>query len=418
MIAVPLKYGPRVIGVVVISKLGIGQFDEDDVRLLEVLARPRLRRARERAPLRGAAQRGRAREGIARDRERAPRLQPRARLRGRARGGARPSRGAERQDPRRRTRPRCGSRIPTDLDAARALGYEGESEERDQAAALPARGRTALPRPGRSVRARARRGGDDRGRAALGDASSLSLRSISTAGAGCIVGIGGPGPSLPGERRMRLLAGMAHQAKLAIGNAGATSASRRRSSPPSRRSRTPSRRTTSTPPPRALDHGHGAAGRRGARPRREDAEAPRARGALPRHRQDRDPLVDPLEARAAHPRGARGDRDASRARRADPRPDLAPRGRPADRAPLPRALDGKGYPDGKAGDDIPIEARVILVCDAFHAMTTDRPYRAAPARGRLRAARGEPARSSTPRSSPRSSSSRRRVSKPTNRSPE
>src|SRR5215211_8495309 len=37
MIAVPLKYGARVIGVVTISKLGIGQFDEDDVRLLEVL---------------------------------------------------------------------------------------------------------------------------------------------------------------------------------------------------------------------------------------------------------------------------------------------------------------------------------------------------------------------------------------------
>jgi HD-GYP domain-containing protein (c-di-GMP phosphodiesterase class II) len=37
--------------------------------------------------------------------------------------------------------------------------------------------------------------------------------------------------------------------------------------------------------------------------------------------------------------------------------------------------DGAGYPDGKAADDIPIESRVILVCDAFHAMTTDRPYR-------------------------------------------
>ena len=37
--------------------------------------------------------------------------------------------------------------------------------------------------------------------------------------------------------------------------------------------------------------------------------------------------------------------------------------------------DGLGYPDGKAGVDIPIEARIVLVCDAFHAMTTDRPYR-------------------------------------------
>ena len=37
--------------------------------------------------------------------------------------------------------------------------------------------------------------------------------------------------------------------------------------------------------------------------------------------------------------------------------------------------DGDGYPDGKAGEEIPFEARIILVCDAFHAMTTDRPYR-------------------------------------------
>jgi diguanylate cyclase (GGDEF)-like protein len=38
-------------------------------------------------------------------------------------------------------------------------------------------------------------------------------------------------------------------------------------------------------------------------------------------------------------------------------------------------FDGSGYPDGKAGEDIPIEARIVLVCDAFDAMTTDRPYR-------------------------------------------
>ena len=37
--------------------------------------------------------------------------------------------------------------------------------------------------------------------------------------------------------------------------------------------------------------------------------------------------------------------------------------------------DGSGYPDRRVGANIPIEARIILVCDAFHAMTTDRPYR-------------------------------------------
>jgi HD-GYP domain-containing protein (c-di-GMP phosphodiesterase class II) len=39
--------------------------------------------------------------------------------------------------------------------------------------------------------------------------------------------------------------------------------------------------------------------------------------------------------------------------------------------------DGAGYPDGLAGEEIPIEARIISACDAFNAMTTDRPYRSA-----------------------------------------
>jgi HD-GYP domain-containing protein (c-di-GMP phosphodiesterase class II) len=39
--------------------------------------------------------------------------------------------------------------------------------------------------------------------------------------------------------------------------------------------------------------------------------------------------------------------------------------------------DGLGYPDGLAGDDIPIVARIIFGCDAFNAMTTTRSYRAA-----------------------------------------
>ncbi len=39
--------------------------------------------------------------------------------------------------------------------------------------------------------------------------------------------------------------------------------------------------------------------------------------------------------------------------------------------------DGGGYPDGVAAEDIPIGSRIILACDAYHAMTSDRPYRAA-----------------------------------------
>ena len=39
--------------------------------------------------------------------------------------------------------------------------------------------------------------------------------------------------------------------------------------------------------------------------------------------------------------------------------------------------DGSGYPDGLAGEAIPIEARICSACDAFSAMTTDRAYRPA-----------------------------------------
>jgi diguanylate cyclase (GGDEF)-like protein len=54
--------------------------------------------------------------------------------------------------------------------------------------------------------------------------------------------------------------------------------------------------------------------------------------------------------------------------------------------------DGTGYPDHLAGEDIPIASRIIFTCDAFHAMTTDRPYRKAlsvdEARRRLREGAG------------------------------
>jgi HD-GYP domain-containing protein (c-di-GMP phosphodiesterase class II) len=38
-------------------------------------------------------------------------------------------------------------------------------------------------------------------------------------------------------------------------------------------------------------------------------------------------------------------------------------------------FDGSGYPLGLRGEEIPVESRIILVADAFEAMTADRPYR-------------------------------------------
>jgi HD-GYP domain-containing protein (c-di-GMP phosphodiesterase class II) len=42
--------------------------------------------------------------------------------------------------------------------------------------------------------------------------------------------------------------------------------------------------------------------------------------------------------------------------------------------------DGRGYPDGLMGEEIPLAARIVFCCDAYSAMTTDRPYRRAMSR--------------------------------------
>lgn len=39
--------------------------------------------------------------------------------------------------------------------------------------------------------------------------------------------------------------------------------------------------------------------------------------------------------------------------------------------------DGEGYPDGLAGEEIPLASRIMAVAGAFHAMSTPRPFRAA-----------------------------------------
>ncbi len=58
--------------------------------------------------------------------------------------------------------------------------------------------------------------------------------------------------------------------------------------------------------------------------------------------------------------------------------------------------DGGGYPDGLAGEDIPLGARIVFACDAYDAMTTDRPYKPAmsdaEAKAQLEDVRGEPVR--------------------------
>ena len=379
MIAVPLKYGARVIGVVVISKLGIGQFDEDDVRLLEVLAghaSVALENARLYEAQRNEAENAKESLEIANalldfSRELVSVegldevLERLVELSARTLGADRTSVWLQHAD-------------DGDLVARALWGYEGESEAQMKQLRFPlevAQRFLALDDPFVL-------GPDDatifEGAPSLGNAS-LAVAPLHLDGGqlGCIVGIGAPGHFLPGERRMKLLAGMAHQAKLAIGNAGsyerleetffstvealanALEANDEYTSSHARWITDMALRvgeelgldakTLKRLELGALFHDIGKIG------------IPSSILSKP------GPLT--TEERAVietHPE--LGERI------------LAPISRLADVRPIVRHCherwDGKGYPDGKAGDDIPIEARVILVCDAFHAMTTDRPYRA------------------------------------------
>ncbi len=46
-------------------------------------------------------------------------------------------------------------------------------------------------------------------------------------------------------------------------------------------------------------------------------------------------------------------------------------------------FDGKGYPDGLKGEEIPLHARILLVADTFDSMTSDRPYRETPGKEKM-----------------------------------
>ena len=61
--------------------------------------------------------------------------------------------------------------------------------------------------------------------------------------------------------------------------------------------------------------------------------------------------------------------------------------------------DGTGYPDGLRGEEIPLAARIVAACDAFIALTSERPYRRARSQeDALRSSSAAPAPSSTRRS--------------------
>ena len=306
LIAVPFVYGHEVVGVVVVSKLGLDQFDADDQRLLEVLAghaSVALVNARLYERERREAERARALLDLSRD------LSSQTEL---AEVVARLVAAAVRITGSHRASVWLPNRADGGLECVASI-VRG-SLRIDHKVSLVGVDRLALLQSQRAVPPR-RGGGDaDRSRARHLGSRRAAPRGADAARVGA-----------RSSRRRRTRAVPAPGARPARGNREPGSA-RDREHPELRDARADvpldgrgarqrargERRVHLLARP--LDLGHGDQGRRGARARTGGAQARRAWRAVPRHRQDRRPCVDPDEARTAHSRGARDDRAASGAR--------------------------------------------------------------------------------------------------------
>jgi diguanylate cyclase (GGDEF)-like protein len=365
LLAVPLRYGTRVVGVIVVSQLGLNQFDEDDVRLLEVLA----------GHAAVAVENARLYESARREADSATAL---------LEFGRELARFVDVEDIVRRVtalsaeildsrhtslylevngelRLRAEHGHPAELAAelaARPYPLEALDVERDPFVVEPSDYEPLVgkaPVPG--------------GRYALAP-FEVDGR------AGCLVALV-EGEEF-GERELRLLGGVAQQAKLAIANASSYEGLER----------------TFVTTVEALANALEA---------NDEYTSTHARWItdlslrVGRELGLDEPTLKRLELGALlHDIGKigipsdvlskPGRLTAEERRLVETHPELGERiigpiDRLEDVRPIVRHCherwDGKGYPDGIAGKDIPLESRIIFVCDAYHAMTTDRPYRRA-----------------------------------------
>ncbi len=329
-VVVPLTYGTRVVGVIVISKLGLNQFDEDDMRLLEVLA-GHAAVALENAGLYESARREAERatallefsrqlssaEGMDAVVDRIVELSARTVGSPRASVWFQEATGGE-----IRVRATHGysdldrerlARMHFDHEAAEALFSVKEpfvvTDEQREAMTGSKRRRDGQALRGRAVDARrrtprvhCRRG--IRGQRLQRTAAATTRRRRP------------PGKARPDQRRQL------PQPREDVPRDGRSTGERVGGE----------RRVHLVTRP--VDHRPLTQGGLGARSRHPCAQASRARRAVPRHRQDRHSGSDPVEAGAAHSRGTEARREASRARRADHRADRPARRGPTNRAPL------------------------------------------------------------------------------------
>ena len=331
LLAVPLRYGTRVVGVIVVSKLGLNQFDEDDVRLLEVLA-GHAAVAVENASLYESARREAesATSLLEFGRELATLVELEdivARVTALSAEiiGSRQTSFYLEADGALRLRAEHGH--PPEVAAAlaaRPFPLEAMDVGRDPYVAEPRDYEPAIggeaPVPG--------------GRYAVAP-FDVDGR------VGCIVALVERDDF--GERELALLGGLAQQAKLAIANASSYEGLERTfvSTVEALANALEANDEYTSTHARWITDLSLRVGRELGLDER-DAEAPRARRASARHRQDRHPERRAREAGASDGGGAAARPDASGARRADHRPDRPAPARAADRPPLPRALGRPG----------------------------------------------------------------------------
>ena len=348
IIAVPLHYGSRVTGAIVVSKLGLSQFDEDDLRLLEVLA-------------------GHAAVAL-----------ENARL----------------YEAQRREAESAKALLEFGRDLAAAEGLERVLERVVEGAAL------LISAPHASLWLQESAGGDVVVRAAVGAGSAPGDRVAGTLthrlepfvladppsvvapfvveGRWGAIAVAARPDVEYGGRELDLLGGLAHQAKLAIANASSFEGLERTflstvealaNALEARDEYTSSHARWITDTAILVGQELGLDGETLKRLELGALFHDIGKIGIPNSVLLKPgPLTDEeRELIETHPElGAK---------------IIAPIDQLQDVCGIVRACherwDGAGYPDRKAGEEIPLEARIIFACDAFHAMTTDRPYRSA-----------------------------------------
>jgi diguanylate cyclase (GGDEF)-like protein len=375
VVAVPLMYGSRVSGAVVISKLGVAQFDEDDVRLLEVLAghaSVALENARLYEAERVEAERAKESLAIANA------LLGFSRELAMAEGTDEVLARLVEQTAATLGAPRVSIWLQDEAESevapAAFFGFDPEFEEHVRSVRYDAEMAKKWLAPDEPFVMDYEDLAGDENVSDDGNVYAIAPLHLDAGRLGCIVAVA----EAFSPRNMRMLDGIAHQAKLAIQNAHAyetlegtffSTVEALANALEANDEYTSSHARWITD--MALDVGRELGLDAAALKRLE-------LGAL-FHDIGKIGIPSTILLKP-------GPLTASERKIMETHPELgerilAPIARLEDVRPIVRHCherwDGKGYPDGIAGNEVPVESRVIFVCDAFHAMTTDRPYRKA-----------------------------------------